>query len=239
MYDAQLDSHSDFAEAAAAPAGYRNAAAAIAGQRGSAALHATLLLSMLDEIDYGLVVLGADARILLANDPARLELGGERFVRRRQDRLTPSSARHGAKLEAALANVRRGQRSLVTFSGADGELALSFVPLNSGLRSAAEIPEAPLALLIFGKRDACEALTLQQYGQLHGLTGAEQALLPAISRGLGVEAIAQQQCVALSTVRTQLGSIREKTGVTSLRMLMARLNNLPPLRPSRFLTQAH
>ena len=180
MYDAQLDSHSDFAEAAAAPAGYRNAAAAIAGQRGSAALHATLLLSMLDEIDYGLVVLGAD-----------------------------------------------------------GELALSFVPLNSGLRSAAEIPEAPLALLIFGKRDACEALTLQQYGQLHGLTGAEQALLPAISRGLGVEAIAQQQCVALSTVRTQLGSIREKTGVTSLRMLMARLNNLPPLRPSRFLTQAH
>jgi DNA-binding NarL/FixJ family response regulator len=186
---------------------------------------------MLDEIDYGLVVLAADARILLANQLARLELGGERLVRRRQDRFGASSARHGAKIDAALANIRRGQRSLVTLSGTDGELALSFIPLHSGAQSAAHLQDASLALVIFGKRDACEALTLQQYGQLHGLTAAEQALMPAVSRGLSAEAIAQQQCVAVSTVRTQLVSIREKTGAKSLRMLMARLISLPPIRP--------
>lgn len=235
MYDAQLDAYGNFGEAAASRAGFGDSAASTAAHRGGGDLQTAVLLGMLDEIDYGLMVLGAGARILLANQLARLELGGERFVRRRQDKLAASSARHGSKIETALGNIRRGQRSLVTLSGSDGELALSFVPLNSGARTA----DAPLALVILGKRDACEALTLQHYGQLHGLTGAEQALLPAILRGLSIEAIAQQQCVALSTVRTQLGSIREKTGVTSLRMLMARLTSLPPIRASHKPSQAH
>ena len=231
MYDAQLD----FGAAAAPGAGFGDSAASTAAYRGGGDLQTAVLLGMLDEIDYGLMVLGAGAQILLANQLARLELGGARFVRRRQDKLAASAARHGSKIETALGNIRRGQRSLVTLSGSDGELALSFVPLNSGTPAA----EAPLALVVLGKRDACEALTLQHYGQLHGLTGAEQALLPAILRGLSVEAIAQQQCVALSTVRTQLGRIREKTGATSLRMLMARLTSLPPIRASHRLLQAH
>lgn len=239
MYDAQLDGHTDLADVAALPAAFSNAAASPAGQGGTAALQATLLVSMLDEIDYGLVVLDADARMLLANQLARQELGGERFVRLRQDKFAPSLARHASKLEAALGSARRGRRSLVTLGGADGELALSFVPLNSGVRSAAQMPDTALALVIFGRRDACEALTLQQYGHLYGLTGAEQALLPAIIRGLSVEAIAQQQCVSLSTVRTQLGSIRGKTGAKSLRSLAARLTSLPPIRPSFKQALAH
>jgi DNA-binding CsgD family transcriptional regulator len=194
---------------------------------------------MFDEIDYGLMVLGADAQILFANRAARLELGGEQFLRRRQDTLLPSAACHGAKIEAALEDARRDRRSLVTLSGADGELSLSFVPLHSSVQSAAQIPGAPLALLILGKRDACEALTLQQYGHLHGLSGAERALLPAIVRGSSVKIIAQQQCVAVNTVRTQLASIRDKTGAKSLRTLAARLTSLPPIRPSFMPSQAH
>ena len=223
MYDAQLGGYAD-AEDAAVLRSHRGGA--------GAALKSAVFAGVLDEIDYGLLVLGADAQILFANQLARQELGGEQFVRRRQDKLAPSSARHGSKIEAALGNVRRGLRSLVTVGGADGELALSFVPLNSDMQSAAQLPGVPLALVIFGRRDACEALTLQQYGRLHGLTGAEQALLPAIIRGLSVEAIAQQQCVSLSTVRTQLASIRGKTGARSLRSLTARLTSLPPIRPS-------
>ena len=239
MYDAQLDGHSAFEEAAASRAGFGDAAAMPAGQRAIGALETALLVSVLDQVDYGLMVLGADAQILFANQLARLELGGERFVRWRQDRLAACTTRHGAKIEAALTNLRRGQRSLLTLSGTDGELALSFVPLKSAAQSAAQMPDAPLALVILGKREACEALTLQQYGRLHGLTPAEQGLLPAISRGLSAEAIAQQQCVAVTTVRTQLGSIREKTGASSLRTLMARLTTLPPIRPAFMQSQAH
>jgi DNA-binding CsgD family transcriptional regulator len=219
MYNAQMDSQADCADAAASPTGDRDALV----------LQTTVLVGMLDEIDYGLMVLGDDARIVLANQGARLELGGERFVRRRQDKLAASSPRHSSKIDAALANVWRGQRSLVTLDGSDGELALSFVPLNSSAQFAAPAPDTPFALVILGKRDACEALTLQQYGEIHGLSRAEQALLPAIIRGLSTKAIAQQQGVATNTVRVQLGSIREKTGAKSLRTLMARLTSLPPV----------
>jgi DNA-binding CsgD family transcriptional regulator len=232
MYDAQLDGRGNFGDAAASPAGFGDLAAWPAVQREAAALQTAALVCMLDEIDYGLMVLGADAQILLANQAARLELDGERFVRRRQDRLAPSSARHGAKIDAALGDIQRGRRSLVTLSGAGGELALSFVPLHSSAQSTAQIPGAPLALLILGKCDAGEALTLQQYGHLHGLTGAERALLPAIIRGSSVKIIAEQQRVAVTTVRTQLASIRDKTGARSLRTLTARLTSLPPIRLS-------
>ena len=237
MYDVQFDGHSGFETTSASPAGFGNAAAERGVRRPPAALQAGLLVNMLDEIDYGMMVLSADAQILHANQLARLELDGERFVRRRLGKLVSDCAHHGAKVEAALVNIRRGQRSLVTLSSSDGDISLSFVPLHPGGPAAAQTPDAPLALVIFGRRDACEALTLQQYARLHGLTGAEQALLPAVIRGLSVEAIAQQQCVSRSTVRTQLGSIREKTGAKSLRSLTARLITLPPIRPS--LKQAH
>jgi DNA-binding CsgD family transcriptional regulator len=237
MYDTQMDGHGSFDDAFASPAGYANALRPSAVPGGSAGLHSGILVSLLDEIDYGLIVLGADAKILHANQLARQELGAERFLRRRQGRLGASSARHGAKLDAALASIHHGQRSLLALNGCDGELALPFVPLSAGAPSAA--PDAPFALVVLGKRDACEALTLRHYGQIHGLTGAEQALLPAIMRGSSVGAIAQQQRVALCTVRTQLGSIREKTGAASLRVLMARLTSLPPIRPLQELLQAH
>ncbi len=237
MYDGQMGGHGSFEQAYASPAGFGSALRTPSAKGGSGNLHAGMLMGLLDEIDYGLIVVDTDAKILHANQLARQELGVERFLRRRQDRLAASAARHGSKLDAAFANVRRGQRSLVALSGSDGELALSFVPLNAGAPSAA--PDAPFALVVLGKRDACEALTLQHYGQIHGLTGAEQALLPAIMRGLSVDAIAQQQRVALCTVRTQLGSIREKTGATSLRVLMARLTSLPPIRPLQERFQAH
>ena len=236
MFDAQFDAYADIEDGAATLSDFRDAAAP---PPGSHALQATLLVRMLDEIDYGLVVLGADGQIMLANHPAQLELGGERFVRRRRDRLAASAARHNAKIETALEDVRRGRRSLVTLAGSDGELALSFVPLNPGAGSLLQSAGAPLILVMFGKREGGEALTLRQYGRLHGLTGAEQALLPAIIRGLSVEAIAREQCVAVSTVRTQLGSIRAKTGVDSLRTLMARLNSLPPIRPAFKQAHAH
>lgn len=239
MYDAQPNGGADFADTAGLSTGFRDSAGFPAHRRGEAGLQAILLVSMLDEIDYGMAVVGADGRILLANELAQLEFGANRFVRRRQDRFTPSLAQHAAQMDIALENARRGQRSLLVLGDDDEHLALSIVPLASCGQSVAQLPDTPLALVIFGRRDACQALTLLHFGRLHGLTGAEQALLPAIIRGLSVEAIARQQYVSVTTVRTQLGSIRAKTGVKSLRALAARLASLPPIRPMFKLASAH
>jgi DNA-binding NarL/FixJ family response regulator len=239
MCDTDMDGHTSFARATVSLAGSGDVASPAAARRRAEAMQAAVLMAIVDAIDYGLVVLGADARILITNQSARMELGRERFVKAQQDKLALSSVRHAPKLDAALGCIRRGQRSFIALKDADDELALSFVPLNSNARSDAHLPDAPLCLVIFGKQNACEPLTLQQYGRLHGLTGAEQALMPAIIRGLSATAIAQQQRVAVGTVRSQLGSIREKTGTRSLRALMARLTSLPPMRPSLTHSTAH
>lgn len=221
MFDTQLERHTDHQ--------YEYAAALPRHRDETGVSQSAVLSRVLEEIDYGLLVLGAGARILFANQPARLELGGERFVRRRLDRLVPCAASHGAKIEAALANVRRGRRSQVTLGATDGELVLSFAPLNASAQSGAHAANAALALVIFGKRDAVDTTTLQSYAQAHRLTGTEQALLPAIVRGLSVKAIANQRSISVNTVRAHLCSIRAKTGARSLRMLMACLSSVAPV----------
>ena len=191
-----------------------------------------ILAAMLDEIDYGLVVLDHEATILLANQLARDELARGTWIGETGNRLS-GCGQGGAALDGqALNQAVRGRRSLISLGSRADTLNLSFVPLLSQGGAAVRHPMSPATLVAFGKRTVCELLTLRMYGDLHGLSGAENQLLPAISCGLSADAIARQQHVAVSTVRSQLHSIRTKTGVNSVRALMARLMKLPPVRPA-------
>ena len=191
-----------------------------------------LLASMLDEIDYGLVVLDGAAAILFANHLARQELARAYWVQQTGHRFEACDETGALKIDRAMCDIARAQRSLISLDGEAGSLALSFVPLTCAGTAAAPQTAGQGALVAFSKRAACEVLTLRMFGEMHGLSIAENELLPAISCGLSVETIALQQHVAVSTVRSQVYSIRAKTGSTSLRTLMARLITLPPIRPA-------
>ena len=91
--------------------------------------------------------------------------------------------------------------------------------------------DAPV-LVVFGTRTPCRALAIQFYARSCGLTAAEERVLRAMSEGLSPRAVARQNGVELSTVRTQLRSIRGKTGVCSLSDLMRMLGCLPPIMPA-------
>ena len=54
-------------------------------------------------------------------------------------------------------------------------------------------------------------------------------MLAALCAGQRPSEIAAALCVALSTVRTQIGSIRAKTGAESIRALVRQVAVLPPL----------
>lgn len=190
-----------------------------------------LLASMLDAIDYGLMVLGRDATILLANQLACDEIGREKWVRQTGERIDGCDTRSATLIGRALREAQRARRSLISLGHAEDTLALSFVPLRVPGVQPGRHAVRPAVLVVFGKRAVCETLTLRMYGDLHGLSGAETQLLPGISRGLSAEEIAGQHHVAVSTVRSQLGSIRAKTGVKSMRSLVACLVTLPPIRP--------
>jgi DNA-binding CsgD family transcriptional regulator len=72
-------------------------------------------------------------------------------------------------------------------------------------------------------------LSAHWFARSHGLTPAETRVLAALCDGLAPSVIAQAQSVAMSTVRSQIGAIRAKTGAPSIRALVRQIAVLPPL----------
>ena len=87
----------------------------------------------------------------------------------------------------------------------------------------------PTTLLVLGKRQVCEQLSVQGYARSMRLTPAETQVLELLCAGVRPTQIARLQHVAVSTVRTQLGAIRNKTGAASISDLVRQVAVLPPL----------
>lgn len=183
------------------------------------------LAATLDELDYGVLLLHGDAQILHVNHAARSELdaqhplqllGGQLRVRRVHD-LAPL---HDALCGAA----SRGLRKLLTLGDGAHRVTVSVVPL-AAQSGAGE----PVVLLILGKRQVCEVLSVQGFARSHALSAAETRVLAMLCHGTPPTEIATQAGVAISTVRTQIGNIRIKTGAESIRALVRQVAVLPPL----------
>ena len=186
------------------------------------------LAQMLDEVDYGMVLLAEYSNVLHSNHVARTELeqpehplqmlGQTLRVRRAQD-VVPL---HAAVAEATT----RGLRRLLTLGADEHRISLAVVPLATGAADGNQ-----LALLVFGKRAVGGPLAVQCFARSHHLSPAECRVLAGLCDGCSPRAIADAQCVALSTVRTQVGSIKEKTGTRCVRDLLLAVAALPPLVP--------
>ena len=87
----------------------------------------------------------------------------------------------------------------------------------------------PSTLLVFGRKQVCEPLSIEFFARQHGLTPAETAVLIGLARGLRPAQIASEGEVTLSTVRTQITSVRAKTGATSIGELVRIVMVLPPI----------
>ena len=191
---------------------------------GAAAL-AGWLAGALDEIDYGVVVLAPSTAVVHANRSAQLALDPAQPLQLRSGRLEadrPEDARALATLLAAV--LQRRQHRFATFGVAPHCLAASAVPLAP---DGASEPEG--VLLMLGKRRVCEALSVDAYARSHGLTLAEARVLERLANGEAPCQAAQVLGVAISTVRTQIGQIRQKTGASSIRALLREIATLPPL----------
>ena len=183
------------------------------------------LAATLDEIDYGMLLLTDEVRVLHVNHAARAELdadhplqllGRELRARRPQDVLPLADALHAA--------ARRGLRKLMTLGDGAHRVSVSVVPL-----ALHDAESAPVTLVMLGRRRVCGELSVQGFAQSHRLTAAEVRVLAALCRGTPPNQIAVDVGVAISTVRTQIGNIRQKTGAESIRALVHQVAALPPL----------
>ena len=178
-----------------------------------------LLAAALDEVDVGLALVYPEARTLHLNHRAQQCLADGAALALRDGRIAASRADDAAAMARALADAAlRGLRRLIHVGQGDARCSLALVPVRPGV-----------AALMLGRSHLCEALSLQGFARAHALSDAEARVLSALGRGDAPTQIARAHGVALSTVRTQIGAIRGKTGAASIRDLLRMVAALPPI----------
>jgi DNA-binding CsgD family transcriptional regulator len=182
------------------------------------------LALMLEEMAHGVLLVTADGLLCHANQPARDELAAAGTLVLLHGRVGPARADELARLQVALQEAAAGRRRLFSLGGGDRPLTVAAVPLPP-----ARPGDDPLVLLVLGRRTHVEALTIDFYARTQGLTGAEANVLRGLCRGLRPKEVARDCGVAVSTVRTQISSIRQKTHSQSIRALLERVAALPPI----------
>ena len=128
-------------------------------------------------------------------------------------------------------------RGLLTLD-ADGQTsAVAVVPLSAPPLDADDKTPIPTndtarrsyALLMFARQQPCDDSTMALFARERGLTSAEGQVLAQVCKGLRPAEIANHHGVRISTVRTQLRSIRMKTCSATIRALVQKVSLLPPM----------
>ena len=191
-------------------------------------LHPSFLLRLLDEIDYGLVLVNAQGRVQHANHLARHELATGRLLYTARDGYIAGCATlQTDQLMAAIHGAVLGRRRLLYLTHGEHTMPLAVIPLVHAL----EGPSTSV-LLVMARQRAGDNLALQMFAREHSLTPTEESVLRALCDGRDVDEIAVQHGVAESTVRTQVRSLRDKTGANGIRHLVQRVLSLPPVVPA-------
>jgi DNA-binding CsgD family transcriptional regulator len=182
-----------------------------------------VLTSVLDEIDYPLIVVQANGHIRHANHLARYELSRGQVLSNSGGVLGTVSPQDAVTLGHALQRAAQGSRGLLELGVKGKKLTMALIPMSH----AVECESSPV-LIMCGRRRLCEPLSLGFFARQYGLTRTEEAVLTQLTNGSSPEGIAEDQGVAISTIRTQISSIRYKTQTHSMRELLSKVLSLPP-----------
>lgn len=170
-----------------------------------------LLASAMDEIDFGVAVADHEGGLIEANHAAHVELACGPCLHLVDGRL---AARDRTPIQPALGcAVQRGLRQLLELGQGEDRLFVSVSPLPAGEGQS-------LALLVMGRRTPCSRLGLEMLASRYGLTETERRVLARLVEGENPADLATRHGVAVSTVRTQISSIRAKMGAQNYRSLI-------------------
>ncbi|MBE0547944.1 MAG: helix-turn-helix transcriptional regulator, partial [Rubrivivax sp.] len=179
----------------------------------------TLLARALDEVDFGIALVAEDGEVLHMNHRARHALYAEQGLQVLGKRLRTSDPCSLISLHDALRDAaRRGLRRLLPLGHGDATQLAALVPVQPGV-----------AALLLGRTSVCEELSMQCFARTHALTAAETRVLAALGRGVTPAEIARELGVKISTVRTQINAIRQKTDTATITALVHLVAGLPPM----------
>jgi DNA-binding CsgD family transcriptional regulator len=186
-----------------------------------------LLSCVLEEIDYGLILIGADGYVIHANHGATSELSAEMSgLEISAKRLKCRNPADQAKLNGAFdAAQRLGRRSMLQL-GLAGPTALSIVPLPVALSCN---DHGHAVLVTMQRNRIVETLSVGAYSRAHGLSQREEQVLALLCDGMRAADIAAQLKISQATVRSHVYNLKAKTGCNSMLELVKQVAVLPPM----------
>lgn len=196
------------------------------------ALDPAVMWRVLDEIDYGLILVTPQGHLQRANHLGRYQLAQAKFLRLTGSRAAPQQLQaHDAATTTELQNgiraAAQGRRQMLTLRRGDESLTLACVPLCQAFEGGSSS-----VLLMLARNTETANLALGFFARSHKLTSAEEGVLRALCCGHQITEIAKSNGVAQSTVRAQIRALREKTQCHNIRLLVQQVAALPPVVPA-------
>lgn len=186
-----------------------------------------VLSCVLDEMDYGLVLLGANGDVIHANQGARIELAGEgASLHIEGRRLRCVRATDQLRLDAALEEAQSEGRRRLLHLGPGGATVLSIVPLPVAL---ARHTSRHAVLITLQRPHIGAELSVSAYARTHHLSPREEEVLALLCKGRKAADIATELGVGAATVRTHIHNLKAKTGCSSMVELVSSVAVLPPI----------
>jgi DNA-binding CsgD family transcriptional regulator len=200
-------------------------------RKGAEAALLRLLTAVLNEVDYGLVLLDGAGQVIHANHRARQDFQDEHPLAVERNRLVCRDRATQGQLEAALtAASRRDQRSLLTMPYQGRALGVSIVPLPGQWQNRLDsTPQGHPILVALQRNGLVESLSVDAFARSYQLSRREQDVLAALCAGHKPAQIAEQLGLGISTVRSHVHNLKSKTGCKSMIELMQKVAVLPPL----------
>lgn len=185
----------------------------------------TLSFDALDALRLGVMVLGRDARVMLSNRAAEDFCASGAELQMRDGKLTARSPKFAQRLERATGDaIDRGVASgLRPDSAASEDRSIWIAPLPAERNLAG----CPAALILIGEAAQRGPLSAGDLSVIYGLTAAEAELAILIGNGASLSEAAGKRGVRLSTVRSQMLAVLQKTGARRQADLVRMLARLP------------
>jgi DNA-binding CsgD family transcriptional regulator/PAS domain-containing protein len=175
---------------------------------------------VLDGLSAGMILVDANGRIVHTNNAGNAILDASDFLRSVCGRLVASDPAINAALREILVAANAGDAALgvkgiaLPLTAHDGERYVAHVlPLTSGARREAGLAYNAVAALFIRKASLEPFSPPEVIGEMYKLTPTELRVLLAIVDIGGVPEVAAALGVAVTTVKTHLSRLFEKTGV--------------------------
>nr|WP_315401623.1 helix-turn-helix transcriptional regulator [uncultured Duganella sp.] len=192
-----------------------------------------LAMTVLDKIDYGIIIVSATGQIHMRNRGAERWLASASVVQAHLGRIRLTVDKDNAALEqliaAAGADIDRDAGAVDTVGVTDGMRAKILVmPIEHDAQAHPNDGRARVAL-ICTDIDQQRAMAPRLLQRTYGLTPAEVKVATGLANGKAPDELAESLFVSLPTIKTHTQHIYQKVGVSRQTELVRLVYGLPPL----------